>query len=336
MKISKYILGSVLACGLALPFTSCDDNDLNPTSIFDTEEGALDPFSPTYQLDKYCDDVFRTKYNLKMMYKMEDVAADMDYNLVPAEYDKSVDLAVLSDYLWFQVYDKVVTSDPNFMKKYSPRLLHFIGCPAVNAANQTITLGLAEGGLKVTLFNLNEMDPTDVYQLTDRYFHTMHHEFAHVLHQTKTYPKVFDQLSVGHYDALGWQYRDTRVTATLGFVTPYASGQPREDFAETIACYICYTDETWNDLLQMATEPWIESGNSVIKNPAGDQDGVDGKAMILQKVDIARTWFRDAWGIDLDALREEVQLRQTTYNEAKLNELRKLVYDIPVGADAQK
>jgi hypothetical protein len=56
-----------------------------------------------------------------------------------------------------------------------------------------------------------------------------------------------------------------------------------------------------------------------------DEDGLDGVAAIEQKVAIARQWFREAWGIDLDALREEVRTRQDAYN---IESLRELVYGI--------
>ena len=56
-----------------------------------------------------------------------------------------------------------------------------------------------------------------------------------------------------------------------------------------------------------------------------DEDGLDGVAAIEQKVAIARQWFRDAWGIDLGALRDEVSARQDAYN---IESLRELVYGI--------
>lgn len=313
-------------------FVSCSDDDLDPVSIFvdgtGTSADELDPYSPTYQLDKWADDNFRKTYNLQFKYKMEDVATDMSYNLVPAEYDKSVNIAVLTKYLWFDAYYTVV-EDKDFMKKYGPRIIHLIGSPAVNAANGTITLGLAEAGIKISLFNLNSMDVSDFRYLNEYYFLTMHHEFAHVLHQTKTYPKVFDTLSAGNYDALGWQYRNEKVTASLGFVSPYGSSQPREDFAETIAHYITDTDEDWNELLDWAAKGWDTNSG---KELASDTDGVDGKALILQKVDIARQWLRDSWQIDLDALRDEVQRRQNAYSEELLEELKQDVYSIPTGS----
>ena len=66
-------------------------------------------------------------------------------------------------------------------------------------------------------------------------------------------------------------------------------------------------------------------GNRIIVYDVEDKDGIDGAEAILQKVQIARTWLKEAWGVDLDELREEVQYRQTHYD---INELRKLVTDI--------
>lgn len=313
-------------------FSSCVEDDLNPQSIFtDTEE--LDPTSPTYQLDKFCEDNYLKKYNIQFRYKLQDVGTDMDYNLIPAKYENSIDLAVLTKYLWFDVYDKIVTSDPNFMKKYGPRILHLIGSAAVNPANGTIVLGLAEGGLKVSLFYVNQMDVSSFESLNEFYFLTMHHEFAHILHQTKTYPVSFDQLSTGHYDPTSWQDRIHNVTASLGFVSTYASSEYREDFAETIAHYITDTQEEWDKLLDTASKGWEVQGQSLVE--VADNDGVDGKSIILQKVEIARQWFRDSWQMDLDALRAEVQERQNTYSLEVLDELRKQVYEIPVGTESQ-
>ncbi len=317
MNFKKYIILAAVALGMSASFASCSEDDLDPTSIFvDTEE--LDPSSPTYQLDKFLDDSLRVPYNCAVTYRMKDVMTDKTYNLVPAKYEYSVDLAVLCKYYWFDVYYNVVP-DKDFMKKYGPRILHFIGSSAINAANGTEVLGLAESGIKISLYKLNSMDLSDIEYLNDRYFHTMHHEFAHVLHQTKTYPKEFDQLSNGHYDALGWQDRTTAEVASLGFTTPYASSQAREDFAETISNYITMTDAEWANLLKLAGQ-----------NYEGVDDGVDGVAILNRKVEIARNWLRDSWGTDLEALRAEVQKRQNNYSLDLVKELRKQVYDIPV------
>lgn len=341
MKGNRYIFGTLLAGALLVSFSSCEEK-LDPESIFNTESANLDPYSASYQLDKFCEDNYLKNYNIQFRYKMQDVGADMDYNLVPASYEKSIDLAVLTKYLWFDVYDKVVSAD--FLKLYGPRIIHLIGSPAYNPASGTMILGLAEGGLKVSLFRVNDMDPSSFEDLNEFYFKTMHHEFAHILHQTKSYPREFDQLSTAYYDPMNWGERNLDVCASLGFTSDYASSEAREDFAETIANYITKTDEQWATLLANAELGWVErydkDGIPVtdpltrkpICDPGEDTDGVDGKAVILQKVEIARQWFKDAWNMDLDALRAEVQVRQLNYN---LEELRKQVLDIPKGADAQ-
>ena len=302
-------------CALSAGMTACSDEP-DAKSIF-VDEDELNPVAPTYQLDYFLENNFREPYNVAFYYKMKDVLTNRNYNLTPAEYQNSVDLAVLCKYLCFDVYQSVV-EDKEFLAKYGPRIIHLIGSPAINAANGTELLGTAEGGIMITLYKVNYINPTDFTTLNEWYFGTMHHEFAHVLHQTKTYPKEFDSVSVGYYDALNWQDRSNKTANMLGFVTAYASSEAREDFAETIARYITMTDKEWNTVLANAA--------------ASTETAFDAQANILTKLDIARNWFRDSWGMDLDALRAEVQKRQNELTEQKMAELRAQVYDIPVPA----
>lgn len=352
MIIRKYISRVAMLCAIALTISACSEEKLDPNSIFGNEDTELDPNSASYKFDKWLQINYLTPYNLQFGYKMQDVGTDMDYNLVPATYEKSIDLAVLTKYLWFDVYSKIVSDD--FLKFYGPRMIHLIGSPAYNPANHTMILGLAEGGLKVSLFRVNSIDPSDFGKLNEYYFKTMHHEFAHILHQTKTYPKEFNTLSSRFYDPFQWQDRPYVIVASLGFTSPYASSQNREDFAETIANYITMTEDQWNELLHVASKNWEEIvGNktkdyycyyyytdNIKENPKIGalesevkeleargitvyepvSDGIDGKEIILQKVSIAREWFKDAWSIDIDALRAEVQIRQTNFDIEKLRE----------------
>ena len=360
----------------AMSFTSCSDDKLGET-IFPDEEDVLDPTSATYQLDKWLRDNYLSVYNLNFLYKMEDVGTNMNYNLVPATYENSLDLAVLSKYLWFDVYGKI--AGPDFLKMYGPRIIHLIGSPAYNPSSGSMILGLAEGGIKVSLFRVNEMNVNDFASMNEFYFKTMHHEFAHILHQTKSYPVEFNTLSVGRYDATNWTYRGDEVHS-LGFVSNYASDSYREDFAETIANFIVLTDAQWARIYELAARGWAttssdddlyatyycffyytnnevgeeninyidewdvfketdsegvtqlyyrnvrdSNGDRIKVYPVPDTDGIDGVAIINKKIEIARTWLRDDWGVDLDALRQEVQYRQQHYD---MNELRKQVTDI--------
>ena len=41
-----------------------------------------------------------------------------------------------------------------------------------------------------------------------------------------------------------------------------------------------------------------------------DKAGETGGAAILQKLEVCRTWLKEKWEVDLDAMRAEVQKRQ--------------------------
>lgn len=253
MKILKYISSFTLTVAAIVGLASCGGDEFTE-SIFSTEDEVLDSTSYTYNFDKWLQKEFLEVYNLEFIYKMQDVGSDMDYNLVPASYDKAVDLAVLCKYLWFDSY-KVVAGE-EFLKAYGPRIIHLIGSPAYNPQSGTMVLGLAEGGIKVTLYRVNQLSYDDVDILNEYYFKTMHHEFAHILHQTKSIPSAFNLLSVGHYDSNNWQDQVEGRMNSLGFVSNYASSAIREDFAETIANYVVKTDAQWARILELASRGW--------------------------------------------------------------------------------
>lgn len=83
-------------------------------------------------------------------------------------------------------------------------------------------VGTAEGGTKVTLYYVNQLQINTAF-LNKYYFLTMHHEFAHILHQTKNYDPEFDRISEGSYTGGDW-YNVANTTALReGFVDGYAS-----------------------------------------------------------------------------------------------------------------
>ena len=415
--INKYILSALVMGVCTFAFSSCSDDEFTPT-IFPDESEEVVPGSATYKFDKWLKQTYLDVYNLDFRYKMQDVGTNMNYNLVPADFRKAQDLALLAEYLWFDVYKDVV--NPDFLKMYGPRIIHLIGSPAYNPTSGTMILGLAEGGIKVSLFRVNELDVNNFDQLNEYYFKTMHHEFAHILHQTKTYPAKFNTISVGKYDGSNWQDRQEGVVLSCGFVTTYASSAFREDFAEIIANYIVKTDAQWERFYELAGRGWAtpsgddpnavyycyyyykdnvvdeeqkkyfseddlfneyvtpngdtinvygnqktkefyrgdapytqdadnpgkyfdaknrpvdesgflldERGNKiaipVFAYPVEDKDGIDGVVALKEKIQIAREWLRDSFGVDLDKLREEVQKRQVSYD---IVELRKQIDNV--------
>ncbi len=410
-KYFKYISALALVAIAAMSLSSCSEKGLGDT-IFPDVSDELDPNSYTYKFDKWLKENYLDVYNLEFQYRLQDNETNMNYNLEPATLDNAVDLAVLAKYMWFDVYEEV-SGSKEFVKMYGPRIIMLVGSPAINPQTGTIIVGLAEGGIKVTLLHVNSMNPMNIYALNGDYFHTMHHEFTHILHQTKTIPREFQLISLGRYDALNWQDRNAGVVHSLGFVTPYGSSEIREDFAEISANYITKTDAEWariwleagrgyatdgdedseemsnltyycfyyfenNDATNEENKKYIEEyrvqenedGTYIYKNqyqrgvtpittgedgnrydangnlcdnagfvldkngnripiqvfPVEDKDGVDGVAILEQKINIVRLWFKEQWGLDLDAIRSAVQNRVTTFDAAKLDELRQQVY----------
>ena len=307
----KLLFKTLIICLFAMSLHSCSQQDELGASVFNTTD-TLNINSASYKFDSLLREDYLKPYNLDFRYKLQDVGSDMDYNLVPVSFAKAQQMAKLVKYLWFDVYGTIVS--PEFLKQNGPRIIHLIGSPAYNPISGTILLGTAEGGIKVTLYRCNDLDPTSVDMLNEYYFKTMHHEFAHILHQKKSYPVEFNQLSKGHYNPIGWQYYSNSQAASMGFVSPYAGSQIQEDFVEIIANYLVKSDADWNNTLLMASKPGIvldSKGNAVTLA----DDGIDGKAIILKKLDIASKWLQDSWNIDIVKLRTEIIKREAHINE---------------------
>lgn len=308
MKITKYFLSALMGLALA----SCSEEKLGPT-IFPTEPEPVDPNGYTYKFDKWVEQNFLLPYNLDFKYRMEDVESSMDYNLVPATFDNARDLCLLTKFLWFDTYEEA-TGSQTFLKTYGPRILHLIGSPAYNPTAGTEILGLAEGGLKVTLFKVNEMDLENVNMLNEYYFRTMHHEFGHILHQTKSYPTDFNLLSTGRYESGTWQSKPIGLMASQGFITPYASSEAREDFAETIANYLTRTKDQDDMILWLADRGWTTGKD---KDSAADDDDAPYYCMYYLKDATKpeeRTYFMQSMEKDANYRVAVTGMRGETFN----------------------
>lgn len=235
---------------------SCSDDDLG-ASIFNTDpsQDNLDRTQSTFPLDSFIKAEYLEPYNVKFVYRYDDKGTDMTKNLTPARYDKSVDLAVLTKYLWYDVYNKV-SGGQEFLKSYSPRIIQLTGSKNYNPSQGTEVLGDASSGVKINFYNVNNLDLNDIAMMNEYFFKTMHHEFAHILDQTYIHPTAFNTLSQGHYDAAGWSDRPDSLSAGSGFTSSYASSSTTEDWAETMANYITRDTVSWHNLLNTASYDW--------------------------------------------------------------------------------
>lgn len=281
-----------------IALTGCREK-LDEDSIF-PQLPVLDTTLATYPFDKYLYDNYQVPYNIAFQYKLADESTDVEYNLVPVAYDKAQIVAHAIKYLWIDAY--AAQLGPEFIKIYAPRIINVIGSPAINAAQGTETLGVAEGGIKITLYNMNDIDLNNMEWLNFYIFHTMHHEFSHILHQTKSFPKEYEQISAGKYDSQSWQYRSDEEAYSMGFVTPYSMSEAHEDFVEVISSYITDTRETWakRGFTMSADHTHIESIDE-------SKEGVD---IITTKINMCKDWLQEKYNYTLDSMRAEVQRRQ--------------------------
>lgn len=294
----KQLIGIFIALA-TLSLWSCSEDDLDPNSIFGgTETGKVPNEFDTWLLENYT-----TPYNIEFKYRFEDMETDDTYNLVAADYDRSIALAKFTKYLWLESYEELL--GPDFIRTYCPRLLFLVGSPAYNS-DGSVVLGTAEGGLKITLYNVNSISLTsiDVEQLNYWYFKTMHHEFAHILHQTKNYPTEFNEITPSGYQPTGWVNVDEQEALDMGFVSPYASSETQEDFVEIIAIYVTHTAEYWDNLVGSAS--------------------AEGQGYINQKLEIVKDYMTTTWNIDLDELRDIVQRRSQEVAQWDVNDLTTL------------
>lgn len=294
-KIYNIFLLGALIVGLA----SCEQEKFGQSIFIDPVE---DTDSYTYEFDQWLYEHYTVPYNVDFRYRLDDNGTDPNYNVVPVSIGMADTIAHLALYLWYDVYDEVASE--GFLKENGPRIIQLIGSAMINASQGTEKLGLAEGGIKITLMKVNLMETNNVDQLNEYIFKTMHHEFSHILHQKKTYPKEFEQLSSADYNPDGWQYTSDTEAWQMGFASPYGGSQAREDFVEIIANYIVKSDADLNKMLTVA-----------------GQDGKNGRKILEHKIEICRTWLLEKWNLDLDALRAEVQLRQANMDWEKIMNL---------------
>ena len=290
-KIKYWLLASVMVFVLG----ACDEDDEpNPDfSVINMGNGEQNDF------DRYLEKTFVDTYNIDFVYKWDDVESDMQYALVPAKIENSIKMANLIKYLCLDAYEEVAPE--GFLKKYFPKMFMMVGSAGYRN-NGTYVLGTAEGGLKITLYLINELDVTNVQRLYSHYFRTIFHEFSHILHQTKDYTTDFDRISATDYVGGSWNDAwEPGESAAKGFISDYSSKEVNEDFVELIAHYITYTPEAWEEMLVAA--------------------GENGRPIIEQKITIVKSYMKDVWSIDMDDLREAIDSRAKKLDEQDLDNI---------------
>lgn len=284
MKLKNIICTCLACCGLVATVTSCSEEDLSSQSVIKVDQVEYTPFD--YWLERN----YVAPYNIAFKYRYEDNESDMNYYTVPARYESAVILAHIVKYVCLEAYDEV--GGIEFTRSYFPKLIFTIG-EWEYENNGTFILGTAEGGRKIFLAGANYVEQylKSADELNHYYLKTIHHEFTHIMNQTKNYSADFQLITGTGYVADKWSTEGySGGYLSRGFITSYAQHSPDEDFAEMLSTYVCNSEERWNTWMQQA--------------------GTDGARAIATKLDIVKDYMLTSFNINIDKLRSAIQRRQ--------------------------
>lgn len=313
----KRIYPVLFALAASLALVSCREEVLDPVSVITLDQRTMNDF------DKWLDANYVTPYNILVKYRFESNESDLNYWTIPANLDCSIKMAHLVKYLCIDSYDEV--GGVRFTQKYFPKEFFYIG-EWEYKNNGTYILGTAEGGKKILLSGLNYLPQilTGGYQgysdpaaaLNHFYIKTIHHEFTHILNQTKDFPVEFTQVTPTSYVTESW---NTSSYGTFyrqrGFLSTYSQHSDREDFAEVLSLYVTNTEETLQGWLEAAgrevTEDDAKSDEFKVSFPNLEPgDHFNGDALILVKIAQVRRYMKETFNIEIDQLRDAVLRRQ--------------------------
>jgi substrate import-associated zinc metallohydrolase lipoprotein len=290
--MKKYIVFALVSALFAVAFSSCrKDEPLSKDSIITMDDYIQNDF------DKWLEANFVNPYNIVFKYRYQIDESNRTYYTIPASYDCAIIMAHLVKYLCIDSYDEI--AGVNFTRQYFPKMFFIIGEWEYNN-NGTMILGTAEGGKKILLTGVNwipkVLDGTysssyDIARgLNHYYIKTIHHEFTHILNQTKDFPVEFSQITPNDYVYNDWSnapYNSGYMQR--GFISSYAQHSDGEDFAEMLSIYVTNTQEQWDS--------WMA-------------DAGDAASLITAKLDLVKSYMLGTYDINIDQLRATILRRQ--------------------------
>jgi len=292
MKSIKII---ITALSIAIIIVSCYKED-ELGSVDNIPGLGGDTWTPG-AIDKWIVDNLTTPYNIGVKYKWDQGELQDDFNkqLVPPKEEKVIPIMDAIKLAWINPY--ITEAGIMFFKNISPKFFILVGSPAY--VSGAIKLGTAEGGRKVTLYDVNNFRikgmPGYVLSDTDnvkRVFATIHHEFAHILDQNIKVPVEFSQSSASGYTS-DWLNVSPEDARNEGFISPYGNSKKEEDWAEMVSLMIV-EGKAWFD-------QYVDGINYTGTTPNGTTAAV-AKARLRQKEAAVVSYFKQTWNIDFYSL----------------------------------
>jgi len=246
------------------------------------------------ELDKYIDENFTKEYGMAIRYRFVDRYVGPTQRVTPPRLEVVRPMLDFIDEFWIDPYISVENGEI-FFRKHVPAEIVFLGGLIFND-DGTVILGTADAGAQITFTDVNSVDFDDRDWLLQQ-LQTVYHEFAHVVHQRYKLPNAFETITPQGYTSAGaWFTLSEEEALQRGFVSPYATSSPNEDFAEVVAHFLF--EENFY-------EKFIDAEPDCITQDCERRN--EGRVFISEKLNSILAHYEKVTGVKLEDVREQVQ-----------------------------
>ncbi|MEO1054670.1 MAG: substrate import-associated zinc metallohydrolase lipoprotein [Bacteroidota bacterium] len=247
-------------------------------------------------LDIFIEENFTKEFGMAIRYRFVDRYVDPGQRVTPPRLETVQPMLDFIQEFWIDPYLEVENGE-EFFRGHVPSEIVFLGGLIFNE-DGTVTLGTADAGAQITFTNVNAIDPEDFDWVTLQ-LQTVYHEFAHTVHQQYKLPNAFETISPSGYTSAGsWFTLNDEEALIRGFVSPYATSSPNEDFAETVAFFL-FDSDFMEEF--MTDEEDCQDDDCVSRN--------EGRERIRQKLNSISDHYQRVTGVRLEDIREAIQAK---------------------------
>jgi len=247
-------------------------------------------------LDKFIETNFREKYGMAIRYRFVDRYIGPTQRVAPPRLEVVQPMLDFIQKFWVDPFLEVQNGEAYF-RAYVPSEVVLLGGFIYND-DGTVVLGTADAGAQITFTYVNAIDPADK-EWEALQLQTVYHEFAHIVHQRNKLPADFEKISPAGYTSPGfWVSLSNEDALIRGFVSPYGTSSPNEDFAETVAFFL-YNPNFESEF--MTDEPNCLTPECEARNA--------GRELVREKLTAIREHYVKVVGVDLQAVRNAIQAK---------------------------
>lgn len=247
-------------------------------------------------LDKFIETNFREKYGMAIRYRFVDRYIGPTQRVAPPRLEVVQPMLDFIQKFWVDPFLEVQNGEAYF-RAYVPSEVVLLGGFIYND-DGTVVLGTADAGAQITFTYVNAIDPADK-EWEALQLQTVYHEFAHIVHQRNKLPADFEKISPAGYTSPGfWVSLSDEDALIRGFVSPYGTSSPNEDFAETVAFFL-YNPNFESEF--MTDEPNCLTPECEARNA--------GRELVREKLTAIREHYVKVVGVDLQAVRNAIQAK---------------------------